>query len=144
MAYRLYGAFIASLGIVTVLLAANQTFAGSGAARGGFTSTHSISRPPGIHAFRHRRRNNVGTFWPAGGGSLYGPSTDEPMVDATQPTSGDIHYTYTYDVPWDWAHRYPPAVTPSERPYVPSCPTETARFPGRDGKEQIVSIMRCY
>jgi hypothetical protein len=139
----MYGAFIASLSIVALMLAANETFARSGAAqRGGFTSTHSISRPSVAHSLRHHRRNNVGTLWPAVGDYFYGPSNGEPMVDVTQPTSGDI--PYAYDVPWDWAHRYPPAVIPSDRPYVPSCPAETVTVPGVGGKEQTVSIMRCY
>ena len=150
MTYRMYGAFIASLSVVALMLAANETFARSGAAHhGGFTSTHSISRQSVAHSFRHHRRNNVGIFWPAVGDfssgpyGPYGPSNGEPMVDVTQPTSGDI--PYAYDVPWDWAHRYPPAVIPSDRPYVPSCPAETVTVPGgHDGKEQTVSIMRCY
>jgi len=145
MTYRVYGAFIASLSVVALMLAANETFAGSGTTlRGGFASKHSISRPSVAQSFRHRRRNNVGTFWPAGGDFFYGPSNGEPMADVTPPTSGDIRYTQTYDVPWDWAHRYPPVVTPSERPYVPSCPAETVTVPGHGGKEQTVSIMRCY
>src|SRR5712664_4219833 len=101
MTYRMYGAFIASLSVVALMLAANETFARSGTApRGGFTSTHSISRPSVAQSLRHHRRNNVGTLWPAVGGFFYGPSNGEPMVDVTQPISGDNHYTYTYDVPW--------------------------------------------
>lgn len=143
MAYRMYGAFIASLSVTAFMLSANETFARSGAAhRAGVTPMHSMSRPFVAHSLRHHRRHNVGALWPAADGFFYGPSNGEPMVDLTQP-SGDIHYTYTYDVPWDWAHRYPPAVTPSERPYVPSCPSETVTVPGRNG-EQTVSIMRCY
>ena len=76
-------------------------------------------------------------------GFFYGPS-GEPILDATQPASGDIHYTFTNDVPWDWAHRYPPSVAPSDRPYVSDCPTEIARVRGRDGSEQTVNITRCY
>jgi hypothetical protein len=145
MTHRMYGAFIASLSLVALMLAANETFARSGAAHGGgFTSTHSISHPPVAQSLRHHRRNNAGTLWPAEGGFFYGPSNGEPMVDVAQPTSGDTHSTYTYDVPWDWVHRYPPAVTPSERPYVPSCPAETVTVPGHDGKEQTVRVMRCY
>jgi hypothetical protein len=145
MMYRMYGVFIASLSAVALMLAANETFARSGAAhRGGFTSTHSISHPLVAQSLRHHRRNNVGILWPGIGGFFYGPSNGEPMVDVTQPMSGDMHYTYTYDVPWDWVHRYPPAVIPSERPYVPSCPAETVTVPGRDGKEQTISVMRCY
>jgi hypothetical protein len=139
MTNRIYGAFIVSLSAVALMLAANETFARSGAAvRGGSISTHSISRPSIAHSLRHHRRNNVGFFWP--GDSFY----DEPMADVTQPGSGDIHYTTTEDVPWDWAHRYPPAVAPSDRPYVPSCPAENVTVPGRYGQEQTVSIMRCY
>src|SRR5260370_39559608 len=100
MRHRMYGAFIASLSVVALMLAANQTFARSGAAsRGGVASTHSIFRPSVAHSFRHHRRNNLGTFWP--GGFFYGPSNGEPLADFTPPPSGDVHYTYTYDVPWD-------------------------------------------
>jgi hypothetical protein len=143
MTYRMYGAFIASLSAVTLLLAANETLARSGAApRGGFTSRHSILHPSVAHALRHHRR--IGTPWLATGDAFYGPSNGEPMADGSQPTSGDVHYTYTNDVPWDWAHRYPPNVAPSERQYVPSCPTETVTVPGHGGEEQTVTIMRCY
>jgi hypothetical protein len=139
MTYRMYGAFIASLSVVALMLGANETFA-----RGGFSSTHSFSHRSFAPSFRHHRRNNAEAFWPGVGDSVYGPSSGEPIAGATQPASGDIHYTQTYDVPWDWAHRYPPAVAPSDRPYVSSCPAETVTVPGRDGKEQTVSITRCY
>jgi hypothetical protein len=102
-----------------------------------------ISHPP-MASVRHHRRNGVGPFLPAVGGFFYDPSNGQPLVDVGQPPSGDVRYTYTYDVPWDWAHRYPPAVIPSERPYVPSCPAEIVTVPGRDGTEQTVSVMRCY
>src|ERR1700674_941301 len=94
MAYRMYGTFIASLSAVALMLAANDTFARSGAApRGGLTS---ISHPSVAQSLRHHRRNRVGTLWPAGGDFNYGPSNGEPMVDATQTRSGDVHYTHTY------------------------------------------------
>ena len=139
----MYGALIASVGVVALMLAANDTFARSGAAhRGGGASTHSISHPRIAQSFGHHRRNNVGILWPAEGGffygpsnGFYGPSNGGPMPDVA---------TYTSDVPWDWAHRYPPVVIPSERPYVPSCPAEAVTVPGREGKEQTVSVMRCY
>jgi len=141
----MYGAFIASLSVVALMLTANQTFARSGAAHGrGFTSTRSISHAVAARSVRHTRRNNASVLWPAGDEYFYGPSNGEPMVDGTQPASGDVHYKYTYDVPWDWVHRYPPAVIPSERPYVPSCPAETVTVPGRDGREQTVNVIRCY
>jgi hypothetical protein len=141
----MYGAFVASLSALALMLAANETFAGSGAAfRGGFVSPHSISHPSIARAFRHHRRNDVGAFWPGTDDYPYGTSNGEPLANVTQPASGDVRYTTTYDVPWDWAHRYPPIVTPSDRPYVQSCPTESATVRGRDGREQTVSVIRCY
>jgi hypothetical protein len=144
MMYRKYGVLIASLGVVALMLAASEASARSGAAgRGGLASTHSLSRPSIAHSFRHHRRGGFGEFWPGDEG-FYGPSGGEPLVDATPPGSGNIHTTFTYDVPWDWAHRYPPAVTLSDRPYVSSCPTETVTVRGRGGGEQAVNVMRCY
>ena len=139
MTYRKYRALLASLGGLALMLAANEA-----SARGGFTSAHSISRPALAHAFRHHRTNNIGAFWPGVGDDCCGPSNGGPLVDVAQPTSGNIHYTYTNDVPWDWAHRYPPIVTPSDRPYVSSCGAQNVTVPGRYGEEQTVSIMRCY
>jgi hypothetical protein len=147
MAYRMYGALIASLSVVVLMLAANETFARSGAAHfGGLTSRHSIARHSLLRAHRHHRRNDdVGIFWPGVGDTGYAPSNGEPFVDGPPPIPGDIRNTQASDVPWDWAHRYPPAVAPSERPYVQSCSTETVTVPGGyDGKEQAVSVMRCY
>jgi hypothetical protein len=145
MTYRVHGALIACLGVAALILAPNETFARSGAAfRGALASTHSISHPPLAPSHRHHRRHNAGTFWPAAGDLFYGPSNGEPMVDITQPTSGDINSTHANDIPWDWAHRYPPAVIPSQRPYVPSCPAETVTVAGRDGQDQTITIMRCY
>ena len=72
------------------------------------------------------------------------PTAREAISDIPQSVSGDFRYTYTYDVPWDWAHRYPPMVAPSDRPYVSSCPAETVTVPGRGGREQTVNITRCY
>jgi hypothetical protein len=141
----MYGALIASLGAVALMFVADPTFARPGAAaRGGSVSTHSASnRSVAFRSFRHIRRNHLGGFWP-GEGFFNEPSNGEPILDGTQGASRDIHYTYTYDVPWDWAHRYPPAVTPSDRPYVPSCGAETVTVPGRDGGERSVNVVRCY
>ena len=147
MTHKRYGALVASLSAVALMIAANETFARSGAAQSGAfasTHTHSPSHPLAARSFRHHRRNNIGAFWPAVGDFYYEPSNGEPMVNVAPPTSGDTHYTYTYDVPWDWAHRYPPSVTPSARAYVPSCPAEVVTVPGRDGSEQTVNVMRCY
>jgi hypothetical protein len=137
----MYGVFSASLTVIALMLATSDTFARTGAAPHGVsTSAHSISHP--LLARSHRHHNNRGTYWPGVGDGYYEPSTGEPTADVTQPPSGDVHYTY--DVPWDWAHRYPPAVTPSERPYVPSCPTETISVAGHDGKRQSVNITQCF
>lgn len=144
MTYKMYGALVASLSAAAIMLAANEASARTGtASRGGFTS-HSISHRSVAQSLRHHRRNNLGTFWPTVGGFYDGLSTVEPMVDATQPTSGDLQYTNTYAVPWDWAHRFPPVAVPSERPYVSSCPTEAVTVTGRGGKEQTVNITRCF
>lgn len=149
MTYRVYPAFLASLSAIAVMLAANETFARSGATpHGVFASAHSVSRPSGHRPLRHHRNN--GGLWPAvedGGfygpsNGEYGPSNGELPAYIAQPSSGDIHYTY--DVPWDWAHRYPPAVAPSERPYVPGCPTQAVTVPGHDGTTQTVNVTQCF
>jgi hypothetical protein len=145
MAYKMYGVFVASLSLVSIVLATDETFARAGAAYGaGFRATHSTSRSLAARSFRHHHRNIGGVFWPDAEG-YYGPSGGEPGADVAPPTtSGDVHYTYTYDVPWDWAHRFPPAVAPSDRPYVPGCATEAVTVPGRGGKDETVNVTRCY
>jgi hypothetical protein len=150
MAYKMYAAFIASLG-VALTLASSESFGRSGAASGGKSAlTHSTSHPS-IARSQHHHGRNTGAFWSAAGGFFYNPPTGEPKVDVTQPQSGDVHYKCTYDIPWDWAHRCPPFVSPSEpssapvvRPYVSGCPAQTVTVPMGDGKEQTVSIVRCY
>jgi len=140
MTYRIDGAMIASLSAVALLLGASDTFAGS-APRGVLASTHSISHSP-ARSFRHHRRNHGAIVWP---GDFFGPSNGEPLVDLTQPIPGDIRNTQASDIPWDWAHRYPPIVTPSERPYVPSCAAQTVTVPGGSSSgEHTVNITRCY
>ena len=141
MTNRMHKALIASLGAVALMFAANETFARSGGAQAASTaSARPIFHAPGAHAFRQHRRNFIG---PAVGGFYYGPD-GAPIVDAVPPpASNDVHYTYTQDVPWDWAHRYPPNVAPSDRPYVPGCGSETVTVPGRNG-DQTVNITRCY
>jgi hypothetical protein len=143
MMYRVYGALVASLSVAALALAPNPGFAGAGTAHGGrMASARPAFHPHGIQPFRHHRGSAI--FWPGVDGYDYAPSAGEPLVDTTLPPSGDVHYTYTQDVPWDWAHRYPPAVAPSDRPYVSACPEETKTFTGRDGRDQTVNVMRCY
>ena len=145
MTYKMYPAFIASVSAIAVMLAANQAFARSGTtSRGAFASVHSISHPSVAQLQRHRRRNNANAFWPADSGYYGGLPNGEPTIDGTPTASGDVHFTQTYDVPWDWAHRYPPSLTSSGRPYVSTCPAENVTVPGHGGEQQTVRITRCY
>jgi hypothetical protein len=152
MMSRSTGALLASLSAAALLLPAGESFA-----RPGGVAPHGIvaaappaaARPPIVPGARFRghnnRFNNPWVYWPGGGGFFYdGAGYSEPFADAGQPVSNDVRYTYTYDVPWDWTHRFPPNVVPSDRPYVPSCPTEQVTVPGRGGGEHTVNIMRCY
>jgi hypothetical protein len=141
MLYRKYGTLATSLGAIALLLAADEASARAAGTRGAFALARPINRPLAAHAFRHHRGN---VFWPGVGGTFYGPD-GAPITEVTPPsTSSDVHYTYTYDVPWDWAHRYPPNVTPSDRPYVPGCSAEPVTVPGRNGGEHVVNVTRCY
>jgi hypothetical protein len=150
---------------VALTLTSNQAFAQSGAERGAHggvpASTHSIFRshhPHNQHIqhnrrnafFQHNRRN---AFFPATGGFFLGPLNGVPDVEVTQPMGlvpGDFTYTYKYDVPWDWAHRYPPSffADPAEPPappvsYRPGCAAQTVTVPGADGKDQTITMVRC-
>lgn len=148
MTYRMHGALLASLSAAALLLNPNDSFARpAGAAPHGLSAAPSgaMARPSIAPGARFHRRSNPWVYWPGGGGFFYdGASYSQPFVDAGQPVSTDVRYTYTYDVPWDWTHRFPPNVVPSDRPYVPSCPTEQVTVPGRGGSEHTVNIMRCY
>lgn len=149
MMSRSYGALAASLSAAALLLAANESFARpGGAAPHGLAAAPppaAVTRPSIAPGARFRGRNAPWVYWPGGGGFFYdNAGYNQPFVDAGQPASTDIRYTYTYDVPWDWTHRFPPNVVPSDRPYVPSCPTEQVTVPGRGGGEHTVNIMRCY
>jgi hypothetical protein len=139
---RMYRVFIASLGVATIILLPSETFAAAGPAHGA-GSRHPGFRPLASRSLHHHGRNAAGVFWPGDEG-YYGPSGGEGEVGVAQPGTADIHHTYTYDVPWDWAHRYPPAVAPSDRAYVPECPSQTVTVPGHDGTDQTVNIVRCY
>lgn len=127
------------------MLPVNEAVAGSGAAPAGrVAGAHAMVRPPVGKGFRHHRRFNGAIVWPGDYGYDGYPSGGEPYADVPPQTSQDIHYTTTYDVPWDWAHRFPPNVTPSDKPYVSNCPVETVKTTGRDGSEHTINVMRCY
>ena len=133
-----FGALVASLGVIAFALASHEASART--SRGGAAPAHPLARPFTAHAFRNR---HGGVFLPGFGGDFYG-ADGAPVTGVTPPRSFDSHYTYTYEAPWDWAHRNPPNVTPSDRPYVTSCPAETVTVPGRDGLDHTVNITRCY
>jgi hypothetical protein len=152
MMHRMYTtALLASLG-VALTLAPSESFGQSGAALGGrYASTHSAPRPSvtrsRVHAsFSSRRdhgqRNTGWALWGTTGG-FYGisqslqPSDAEPNVDVARSISE--HVTYTYDVPWDAVHRYPPVVR-----YASGCRSQTVTVPRGGGKKQSINIVRCY
>jgi hypothetical protein len=138
-----YAALVAATG-AALILATNDASARGGAVRG--PVARPIFRPVNAHAFHHHRGH--GFFGPGIDGIYYGPDGAPLGAEAYVPpaTSGsnDVHYTTTYDVPWDWAHRFPPNVAPSDRPYVSSCSVETVTVPGSRGGEQTVNVTRCY
>lgn len=149
MMSRSNGALLASLSAAALLLSPSDSLArpGGAAPHGMVTAAAppAAARPPIAPRARFHRRNSSFVYWPGGGGFFNdGTAYSQPFADAGQPITNDVRYTYTYDVPWDWAHRFPPNVVPSDRPYVPSCPTESVTVPGRGGGEHTVNVMRCY
>jgi len=148
MASTAYRAGIATFGTLALALSANVAFAEAGAGNhAAMASAPSIARP-NSHPFaarplRHHPRNNVGGFWPPFADTVY-ETNRAPVLEYPPQTSADIRYTYTYDVPWDWVHRFPPNVVPSDRPYVPNCSAEVVTVPGRGGADHAVNVTRCY
>ncbi|WP_257165181.1 hypothetical protein [Bradyrhizobium sp. SRS-191] len=141
-----FGAWVACAGAAALMLSSQAASAGSAAvaaapvaaapaAPSQVASPVTIVRP---------HRGGYRPYLPAAGAFAYG-GTGEPVIQQIpERTSADVRYTYTYDVPWDWAHRYPPNVVPSDRPYVSSCPMQTVTVPGRRGGDHSVTITRCY
>ena len=149
MMSRSFGALLASLSAAALLLSASDSSARPGGAAPHGVVTAAAARPPIAPGARFRGRgnrfNNPWVYWPGGGGFFNdGATYSQPFNETNHSFSGDVRYTYTYDVPWDWTHRFPPNVVPSDRPYVPSCPTEQVTVPGRGGAEHTVNITRCY
>jgi hypothetical protein len=146
MKSRMYGVLTASLGAMALLLTADQTFAAS---RGSFHGgAHPGSHRMAGHFRHHRGQQQQGAiFWPGFDtgdyGYGYGP-TGEALLDGTQPLPGAISNSNAAEFPWDWAHRFPPAVVPSARPYVSSCGAETQTVPNEHGGTGQVNIIRCY
>ena len=133
MKTKMYGMLIASVAAVVLTVGANESFAAS---RGG----HSASHQAGAHGLRHHHRSQGGFVWDNGGYYSYGGGE---VIDGA-PLTGEVRNSNASEIPWDWAHRYPPAVRPSDRPYVSSCGSESVTVPdGRGGNGQV-NIMRCY
>jgi hypothetical protein len=121
MTCRMYGTFIAFLGVVMLVLAASETFADPGVARaGGFAAQRPAFPRPGGRSHHNHRGMRGG--WPTAADFFYGPaydfdgsSYDEPIVAAPLPKrSDDLRYTCVYDIPWDYVHRCPQFVSPGE------------------------------
>ena len=139
MKSRMYGV-TASVGAIVLLFAVNESSAAArGASHGG---AHMTSHRMAGH-FHHRHRGQQGAFiWP-GDGPFYGPG-GEAVLDGT-PLPGEVRSSNASDdLPWDWAHRYPPAVMPSDRPYVSKCGAETVTVPDAQGGTGQINIIRCY
>jgi hypothetical protein len=134
MRYGRSGALTASLAVIALMLAGNEMSARSG----GGVSARAIPHSP--FGQPHHRRNFGAAYWPAG--YYDGPSDGEAIANVSPPLSNDVRYTY--EIPWDWAHRYPPNVVPTDRAYVTQCPAETVTVPGAGGKDHTVNIIRCY
>jgi len=142
MTYRKLAA-LAAVGAIALIFATNETVARPGAIGAGPRSGFAPVRPMphAQHGFRHHGRFGGGFYWPGYGDDAYG-AYGAASAPITSPLAGpnEVHYTYTQDVPWDWAHRFPPNVTPSDRPYVPGCGAESVDVGG--GK--TVNVFRCY
>ncbi|MGJ4996886.1 hypothetical protein ACQR0Z_20855 [Bradyrhizobium sp. HKCCYLS3077] len=141
-----YRVWVACAGAAALMLSSQAASAGSGAAVAAPVAAAPAApghvAPPVTIVRPHHR--GYRPYLPATGAFAYG-GTGEPVIQQIpERTSADVRYTYTYDVPWDWAHRYPPNVVPSDRPYVSSCPMQTVTVPGRRGGDHSVTIMRCY
>ena len=154
MMTKVYAAFVTSFG-VALALASNQAFGQLAGHGGSSASTHSTFHPSFNRSPHHRIGRNVGPFFPAAGGLFWGSSNGLPSVEVAPPisgaVSGDFTYTFKNDVPWDWAHRFPPNFfgpvadpPPAPRISIPSgCPTQAVTVPGTDGKDQTINMVRC-
>ena len=142
---------VASLGGLALILASSETFSTSDAAQVPTVAARSgVARAAFARsiAHHHRGRNAAYVYWPDGtygDYGAYGAVPAEPGVEVAPP-SGDVHYTYTYDAPWDAVHRLPPNVVPGPRPYVSDCTTQVVTVPrrGDSGQTANINVTRCY
>lgn len=147
MINKAYAVVILSLGAT---LATSHVFGGPATAPA-VAPAHSTAHPLVTRSPTHHR-GHVGNFFPATGGLIWNsqPAEETIVPPASLPLSADINTTFKYDVPWDWAHRYPPGffgTPPASRApsvsYAPGCPAQTLTVPGADGKDQTVTVVRC-
>ncbi len=140
MKSRMFGILIATLGVFALTPATNEAFAGSqGKFHASFAST---SHRPFAHRFHHRHRSQDAFVWPGYDDTFYGPNAqDAPVVSGP---AGGIQYSNPDIIPWDWAHRFPPMVARTDKPYVTTCPTETVTVPDGRGGQGQVNVTRCY
>ncbi|MBV8926967.1 MAG: hypothetical protein JOZ74_16485 [Bradyrhizobium sp.] len=141
MGFKMYSALIASLGTVALMLAASEASARTTGPRSGMAGSHLITHRPFVHALRHRGIGGP-VYWLGDYG--YDSAYGQAPADIAPPASNDVHYTYTYDVPWDWAHRLPPQVTRSGRAYVPNCSVEGISVPDNNGEAHTVNVTSCH
>ena len=153
MMYKVYAAFLMSLGLALALVS-DQAFGGP---RGGVSASPHSSFHRSFARFHHlgRRRGDFfpgDFFWGGPYGDQLNGDVVPPISGPIGPASNDINYTYKQDIPWDWAHRFPPgyfgspAQPSSSAPamaYVPGCARQTVTVPGADGKDQTVNVVRC-
>jgi hypothetical protein len=150
MMRKISAALVASLGAAMLTLPATSVSAQwAHTPRNAFAATPvpPFTRPF-ARPFRHHHRPFIGSgafYWPGYGDDFGAPSYGTPPLEAAAPppASNEVTYTYKYDVPWDWAHRLPPNVMPSNRAYAPGCTDQAVTVPGRGG-EHTVNITRCY
>jgi hypothetical protein len=130
----MYGILIASVGAIALTVATGETFAAS---RGAHMTSHRFAG----HSLRHHHRAQGALVW-GDDGYFYGPTGDAALDGA--PLTGEVRNSNASDIPWDWAHRYPPVLGPSGRPYVSGCGAETVTVPDGRGGTGEVNITRCY
>ena len=148
MMNKAYAVLILSLGAA---LAASRALGGPATAPA-VAPAHATVHPSLAQSPHHHSGRRPGNFFPTTGGLVWDsqPSQEAVTPTVTGPISADINTTYKYDVPWDWAHRYPPgffgtppAPTARASSYAPGCPAQTMTVPGADGKDQTITVVRC-
>ena len=151
MTGKVCAAFITSVS-VALTLASNQTFGQSVVGHVGTSaSPHSTFHPLVARSLRHLNRSNIRSFFPVDGAFCCGLRNGLPADDIAPSMTGDFHYTFKNDVPWDWAHRLPPdffggvpaGSSAPEVSYGPGCDTQTVTVPGGDGKDKTINMLRC-